>query len=175
MLVSNLKNGTLNKIVGIIGSGETGPMDEIARAFGRLIGKAGYILLNGGGSGIMEASAQGAAESGGVVVGILPSNSIDDPRFKGRFPNPYVHIPIYTGLSDARNAIIVKSSDLVVAFKGGAGTLSEISLAIKNKKFVLIVNWENLILPDSFPVDLFQHVQGSDEAFLFIQNFLTKY
>ncbi len=174
MVNSNPISGGPKKIVGVIGSGEAGPQDSLARELGHLIGSAGYVLINGGGSGIMAASAQGAAESGGIVVGVLPSSSIDDPRFKGRFPNPFVHIPIYTGLSDARNVIIVKSSDIVVAFKGGAGTLSEISLAIKNKKFVLIVNWDDLILPKSLPSDSFQHINSPEKAFLFIQNFLNK-
>jgi uncharacterized protein (TIGR00725 family) len=166
--------GFKNKIVSVIGSGNKGPQDQIAFELGQLIGKARYYLLNGGGSGIMKASARGAAEAGGIVVGMLPSNSVDDPRFAGKFPNPYVHIPIFTGLSDARNAIIVKSADIVVAFRGGAGTLSEISLAIKNKKFVLIVNWEDLILPESFSNKLFRHVEGPEEAFLFIEKFLNR-
>lgn len=134
-------------IVGVIGAGKAGPADQTAYELGKLVAREGYVLLSGGGGGVMAAASRGAAEQGGLVVGILPTGSALDPDRPGVFPNPYVHIPIYTGMSDARNAINVKSSDIVVALTGGAGTLSELSLALKRGKKVIVLAWENFCLP----------------------------
>ena len=83
----------------------------------------------------MDASARGAHEAGGLVVGVLPDRDLSRM-------SPYIDIPIRTGLGDARNAINVLSSDVVVALPGGAGTLSEIALAIKNGKPLVLVGWD---------------------------------
>ena len=95
-----------------------------ARAVGRRIALGGGILICGGGSGVMEAAARGAHEAGGTVVGILPS---DDEGTA----NPYVDIPIVTGLGNARNAINALTAHALIAIGGGPGTLSEIALALK--------------------------------------------
>jgi uncharacterized protein (TIGR00725 family) len=58
-----------------------------------------------------------------------------------------VHIPIFTGLSDARNAVNVNSCDVVVCHPGGEGTLSEIALALKRGKPVVLIGWSELRLP----------------------------
>lgn len=55
----------------------------------------------------MEAASRGAAEAGGLVIGILPTSSSADPCYSERYPNPYVHIPVYTGMGEARNVINV--------------------------------------------------------------------
>ncbi len=110
---------------------------EKARTVGRLLAAAGYTVLCGGGTGVMEGVARGAAEAGGLTLGILPgSNAQETP------PNPYIHIPIFTGLSHARNLINVLSSRVVVAIGGAHGTLSEIALALKSgKPVVLLDSW----------------------------------
>lgn len=115
-------------IVGVIDSGGEGPGD-LAYLLGKMIAQKGYILLTGGVPAAMEAASKGAHEAHGLVIGILPSEK-RYPR-KG-YPNGYVDVAIYTGMSDARNAINAKSSDVIVALSGGAGTLSEIALAIKS-------------------------------------------
>lgn len=123
------------KIIGVMG-GSMCTEEEygIAYEVGKIIAKNGYILLCGGGSGVMEAASKGAYENGGLTVGIMPgSNS------KESMPNPYIKIPIYTGMSDGRNSINVKSSDIVIAIGGGPGTLSEIALALKNNKPVILL------------------------------------
>ncbi len=76
-----------------------------ARLIGEEIAKRGYVLLTGGGTGIMKAASEGAYRAGGLVVGILPGE-----RGKGApgYPNEFVHIPIYTGMSDGRNSITAK-------------------------------------------------------------------
>lgn len=71
----------------------------------------------------MEAAARGAREAGGLTVGILPGDSGEDA-------NPYIEIPIATGLGEARNVVNVRAADAVVAVAGRYGTLSEIALAL---------------------------------------------
>jgi hypothetical protein len=72
----------------------------------------------------MEAACRGAKAEGGITVGILPGTDRQDA-------NPYVDVPIVTGLGEARNAIVVRAADTVIAISGGYGTLSEIGLALK--------------------------------------------
>jgi len=128
-----------------MGGGETAsPEDcETARRLGGLIAREGWVLLNGGRpAGIMEASARGAKENGGLTVGVLPDSS-------SRFACRFIDIPIVTGMGNARNHINVLSSDVVVALPGRAGTISEIALALKNGKKVVLLNFN--------PGELFDH------------------
>lgn len=136
-------------IVGVMGSGEPGDHDHLAYELGKLLAQEGFMVLTGGGDGIMKAASRGASEAGGLVVGILPSAGWDDPQYAPSYPNEYVDIPIFTGMADARNAINVKTSDVVIALPGGAGTLSEIGLALKSKKQVIVVGWPDFALPKS--------------------------
>ncbi|MFO8085586.1 MAG: TIGR00725 family protein [Desulfobacterales bacterium] len=124
-------------IIGVMGGGKALPAHEkAAYNLGKLIAQRGWILLNGGrNSGIMEASAKGAFENGGLTVGILPDNS--DARV-----SDYISVPIITGLGSARNWINVLSSHVVVACPGGAGTLSEIALALKSGKKVVLLDFD---------------------------------
>jgi uncharacterized protein (TIGR00725 family) len=123
-------------IVGVMGGGRATPADEdLAYRLGALIARQGWVLLNGGrNAGIMAASARGAWEQGGLTVGILP----DDHRGGC---SPHVRIPIVTGMGHGRNAINVLSSDVVVACPGGAGTLSEIALALKAGRPLVLLGW----------------------------------
>lgn len=124
-------------IVGVMGGGSASAADkEAAYVLGTLIAKEKWVLLNGGRrAGIMEASAKGAHEQGGLTVGILPDDNAENA-------SSYVQIPIITGMGAARNCINVLSSDVVVACPGGAGTLSEIALAIKYGKPVILMDTE---------------------------------
>lgn len=84
----------------------------------------------------MEAACQGAKEGGGVTVGILAGVDRSDA-------NPYVDYAIATGLGQARNAIVVRAADAIVAIGGGYGTLSEIALALRREKRVVgLDTWE---------------------------------
>lgn len=113
---------------------------EDARCLGGLIAKEGWILLNGGrASGIMEASARGAKENGGLTIGILPGN---DPAWASE----YIDIPILTGIGFARNYINVLTSEVVVALPGRTGTISEIALALNIGKKVISLSFELGIL-----------------------------
>jgi len=82
------------------------------------------VLLCGGRGGVMQAASRGAAEAGGIVVGILPG-------FRRRDANRWVTIPIVTGMDQARNVVLVRSCDAVIAVGGMYGTLSEIAIALK--------------------------------------------
>ena len=95
-----------------------------AQALGRALAKAGAVVVCGGCGGVMEAAARGAAEAGGLTVGILRGSRAEDA-------NPWVQIPLPTGLGDARNALVVAGAEVAVAVGGSWGTLSEIALAKK--------------------------------------------
>ena len=95
-----------------------------ARRVGELVAWEGAVLVCGGLGGVMEAAAVGARDAGGVVVGILPGDDV-------RTANPGVTIPIPTGLGEARNVLVVKTSDAVIAIAGGWGTMSEAALCLK--------------------------------------------
>jgi len=99
----------------------------IAERIGAVAARAGWVVLTGGGSGVMEAASRGAFEVGGLTVGILPTAGPD----RG-YPNDWVRLPIYTGSGSARNAFNVLSANLCIAVGGGPGTLSEIALALKS-------------------------------------------
>jgi len=122
-------------IVGVMGGGSADPDQmEMAYRLGRLIAAEGWVLLNGGRrAGIMDASARGASEQGGLTVGILPDADT-------RSMSSYIQIPILTGMGSARNTINALSSRVVVACAGGAGTLSEIALALKHGRPVVLLN-----------------------------------
>lgn len=111
--------------VGVIGEGAcSARVARDAERVGRAIAEAGAVLLCGGLRGVMEAASRGAAEAGGTVVGLLPGFARGDA-------NRWVTIPIVTGMDQARNVILVRSCDAVIAIGGRYGTLSEIALALK--------------------------------------------
>ncbi len=120
------------------------PVLNDAYLLGREIAARGYVLITGGGGGVMEAASRGAAGNGGTVVGVLPSERKNP--LPG-YPNRYVTIPIYTGMSDARNVILAKAPDVLVALKGGPGTLSEIALARKSEIPVIVLRADGFAEP----------------------------
>lgn len=124
-------------VIGVMGGGVADAATTVlAEELGAAIAQEGWILLNGGrDAGVMAASARGAARAGGVVLGILPGRD-----HAGAAPDLTIAIP--TGLGDARNAINVLASDVVIALPGGPGTLSEIALALKNERPLLLLGWE---------------------------------
>lgn len=134
-----------------MGAGQCSPRQaRTARAVGRRIAGGGGILICGGGSGIMEAAARGAHEAGGLVVGVLPSDSEDGA-------NPYVDIPIVTGIGHARNAINALTSHALIAIAGGPGTLSEIALALKVGTPVVGLGTWTFSIEGTLPAPLYIH------------------
>lgn len=122
--------------IAVVGGGECAPqVRDLAHSLGRLLAEQGHILLCGGLGGVMEAACCGVKEAGGLTVGILPGGRAD--------ANKCVDIVIATGMGHARNVIIVKSADAVVALPGEEGTLSEIALALKMKKRIIsLKSWD---------------------------------
>lgn len=123
-------------IVGVIGAGESAkPKDsENAKSLGRLIAEKGWTVLSGGrNAGVMQNANAGAKQvEGSCTIGILPSS--------GDEVSPDVDIVIQTEMGDARNAVIALSSDILVACgEGGTGTVSEIALALKSRRTVILL------------------------------------
>ena len=123
-------------IIGVIGAGDCDEETyQMAVAVGRGIARHGYVLVCGGLGGVMEGAAKGAKEVGGLTVGILPGFSPEDA-------NPYIDIPIVTGIGHARNILIVRTAAVLIAISGNYGTLSEIAIALKlNKPIVGLNTW----------------------------------
>ena len=114
------------KSIAVIGGAQASQRElKLAEEVGHELAKEGAILVCGGLGGVMEAACHGAATEGVVTVGILPGES-------RRTANKYVQIPIVTGMGYARNAVVVKSAQAVIAVGGSYGTLSEIGHALQN-------------------------------------------
>lgn len=112
-------------LVAVIGDGFcSGETAQLAEEVGRQLAESGAGVICGGLGGVMEAACRGARGAGGLTIGVLPGRSRQDA-------NPYVDIPIVTGMGDARNVIVVSSAQSVIAVSGGYGTLSEIAHALK--------------------------------------------
>lgn len=121
--------------IGVIGQSGDIPIElqQLAQEVGAEIALRGAILLSGGTNGVMEYASKGAKEANGLVVGILPGDTMDRA-------NSYIDIPINTGLSfDYRSLILVHSSDALIMVGGGNGTLGELSAAYLNLKPVVIL------------------------------------
>ncbi len=109
---------------------------ELARQVGAELAQGGATVVTGGLGGVMEAACRGAYKQGGVTVGILPGSD-------RRAANAYVSVAVPTGLGEARNALVVRMADALIAVGGEFGTLSEIALALKaGKPVVGLETWE---------------------------------
>ena len=127
------------RTIAVIGSGECEPqVYAAAERLGRLLAEAGFDLVCGGISGVMEAASRGARQAGGRTIGILPG--LDKSA-----ANAFVDLALVTGLSHMRNFLVVANADAVVAVEGEYGTLSEIALARKlGKTVVAIGRWSGI-------------------------------
>ena len=127
----------MKKLIGVIGAGQCDTdIQKLAYQVGLEIGKKGYGLICGGLGGVMEFAAKGCRESGGLTIGILPQDNVDQA-------NPYIDIAIPTGMGIARNLIIVRSAMGLIAVSGKYGTLSEIAYALQLGKPVVGLNtWD---------------------------------
>jgi uncharacterized protein (TIGR00725 family) len=136
-------------IVGVMGShhDESPAVLEDAMRLGEGIAKRGYVLLTGGGPGVMRAASEGAYRAGGLVIGILPNDRMHPLE---QYPNEFVHLPIYTGMFDARNIINAKTPHVILALSGSSGTLSEIALAMKSGTPVIGLHAPPFELPGSY-------------------------
>jgi uncharacterized protein (TIGR00725 family) len=124
--------------VAVVGGDEAATEADRAAAFevGRELARRGCVLVCGGLGGVMEAACRGAAESGGVTVGILPGLE----RAAG---NDHLSVAVPTGMGEMRNALVVRAADTVIAIGGGYGTLAEIAFALKTGRPVVgLGTWE---------------------------------
>lgn len=121
----------------VVGAGEAGAeRQRVAEEVGALLAGRGAVLVCGGLGGVMEAACRGAKGAGGTTLGILPG--LDRSQ-----ANPFVDVAVPTGMGEARNALVVRAADALVAVGGGFGTLSELALALKaGKPVVGLESWE---------------------------------
>lgn len=125
------------RLIGVIGAGSCDDaIYSLAHDVGYNIALSGAVLVCGGLGGVMEAAAKGAKAAGGMTIGILPTET----KYEA---NPYIDIPIATGLGHARNAVITRCCDVLIAIDGSYGTLSEIGLAkAMGKEVIGIKSWD---------------------------------
>lgn len=136
-----------------MGPGDGALESDITNAFelGKRIAQQGWILLSGGRKqGVMHAVSEGAKSAGGLTIGIIPTTDNNNT-------SDAVDIAIITGMGSARNNINVLSSDVVIACGMGAGTASEVALALKAKKQVI------LLTENQKSIDFFQTI-GKDKV-----------
>lgn len=129
-------------IVGVMGPGENATPDEneMAFALGKALAQEGWIVLTGGRSfGIMEAAMKGAHEVDGLTVGILPTESAQNSSDEA-------DIKILTGMGSGRNIITVLSSHILVVIGMAAGTASEVALAIKSNKKIILLHQDEITI-----------------------------
>lgn len=126
------RGGATRRIpVGVIGPREASPAQlHDAEQVGLLLGRLGLTMICGGKGGVMEAAARGCHQAGGLTVGLLPDSD-------WRAANPFIALPVATGLSEARNMVIAKSCAVLVAVGGSYGTLSEIAYGLHFGKPVI--------------------------------------
>ena len=134
----------------VVGPGAASPEQEaVAEEVGRLLARRGAVVVCGGLGGVMEAACRGASREGGTTVGVLPG--LD----RGA-ANPFVSVALATGLGEARNALVVRAADALIAVGGAYGTLSEIALALKAGKPVIgLGTWQ---------IDGVERVEGPEAA-----------
>jgi uncharacterized protein (TIGR00725 family) len=124
----------IEMIIAVIGDSSCSPEEaRLAEAVGEQLAERGATVICGGLGGVMEAVCHGAKSKGGLTVGVLPGED-------SSMANPYVDIPIVTGVGYARNMAVVKSAGAVIAIGGNYGTLSEIAYALKRDIPVIGLN-----------------------------------
>jgi uncharacterized protein (TIGR00725 family) len=123
--------------VAVCGPGVATPGQESsAEEVGRLLAEGGAVMVCGGLGGVMDAAARGARAAGGTAVGILPGTTRAEA-------SEHLTVSVPTGMGEARNALVVRAADVVIAIAGEFGTLSEIALALKlGKPVVGLETWE---------------------------------
>jgi hypothetical protein len=121
-------------IIAVIGNSSCSPEEaRLAESLGELLAQQDATIVCGGLGGVMEAACRGAKSKGGLTIGILPGQ---DPGTA----NPWVDIPVVTGLGEARNVAVVKSAQAVIAIGGRYGTLTEIAYALRSNIPVIGLN-----------------------------------
>ena len=125
------------RLVSLIGSSKCTTKEAgMAEETGRRLAQAGFGLVCGGRGGVMEAACRGARQAGGVTVGILPGEMAGEG-------NDYLTVELPTGLGEARNVLVVRAGEAVIAIGGGLGTLAEIAHALRlGKRVIALGSWQ---------------------------------
>ncbi|HEX2383189.1 MAG TPA: hypothetical protein VHI95_11165 [Acidimicrobiales bacterium] len=124
---------TVPRYVAVIGATVTdADADAAAERVGALLAEAGAVVVTGGRDGIAAAASRGAAEAGGLTLGILPGRDRSEA-------NPWVRVAVPTGLGELRNALVVMDADAVIAFPGAYGTLIELGFALHTGRSIVVV------------------------------------
>jgi uncharacterized protein (TIGR00725 family) len=146
-------------LIAVCGTSRDDPItDRVAERVGRLIAARGGIVVCGGLGGVMAAAARGAARGGGFSVGLLPGDSADDAAAD-------VSLAIPTGMGEMRNALIVRACPVIIAIGGAYGTISEIGLALRNRRPVIGLDTWEIHPPGGRGADPgIQKASGPDEA-----------
>lgn len=125
-------------IIGVIGSDDHAGVEtisehalEVAEEVGRLVAERGGVVVSGGRGGVMTAVSRGAFKAGGIVVGLMPGLSRTEA-------NPYITLPLATGLGGIRNHLTVRAADAVIMIAGSTGTLNEATISYGVKPLVII-------------------------------------
>lgn len=147
------------QVLAVLGGSVASPEEEaLAERVGATAARCGWVLLTGGGPGVMAAASRGAVRAGGLTLAVLPN-----AHPGGGYPNPWVHLAVFTGAGSARNAFNVLSASLCVAIGGGPGTLSEIALALKATVPVWTCASWSIHRPDGQPPADLRRFSSGDE------------
>ena len=148
---------TRERYIAVVGASAGTPAElALGEAVGRGLAEAGGVLVCGGMGGVMEAAAGGCVRAGGKTVGILPGDTRIDA-------NPYLTVAVATGMGEARNVVVVRTADAVIAIHGEFGTLSEIALALKmGTPVVGVGTWE--LSKAGVPVESIVRATTAEEA-----------
>lgn len=133
-----MSNSTDRKpVIAVIGAGKCSrKLRDMAAEIGRYVAENGGVVLCGGLGGVMEGAARGAKEAGGTTIGIIPSENKADA-------NQFIDYVIPTGFGQARNVLVVRAADAIVALPGKFGTLSEMAFAlVSGKPIVSVQAWK---------------------------------
>jgi uncharacterized protein (TIGR00725 family) len=132
----SLKRGK-TPIIAVCGGSSAPPAYEaLAEEVGELIAAEGWWLICGGLQSVMAAACKGARKRDGFTIGILPDGDVTTA-------NPYVELPIATGIGYNRNSVIVATADAIISIDGAEGTLSEMCYALVFKKPVVVIALED--------------------------------
>ena len=112
----------------------------MAYELGKEIARQGWITLTGGRSfGIMDAALKGASEAGGLTIGVVPGDN-------DKNSSDHAHIKIVTSMGSGRNYISVLTSHVIVVLGMASGTASEVALALKSRKKVILLNQDEITI-----------------------------
>jgi uncharacterized protein (TIGR00725 family) len=124
------------KLISVIGGSQCSPSEAEAAETGRRLAQSGFGVICGGRGGVTEAACRGAWQAGGLTVGLLPGESAGQG-------NDFLTVELATGLGEARNVLVVRGGEAVIAIGGGLGTLAEIAHALRlGIRVVALGTWQ---------------------------------